>query len=411
MNQKELFKKALQRTFMNYEELAVLTLVGIVIGLCVSLFEVLFGYGLEYMIEIHHRTKNWLLLILPLAGLLIVYLFQHTGKDCMKGMNLVFEVSQGISKRIPKRMVPLMILGTWISNLVGASVGREGVAMQIGAAISDTFSKPFLKYKDAKSIFLVVGMAAGFSGLFGTPFTAIFFAMEVLVAGVLKYRAMAPTISSSFSAAWLSSKFGIYKKFENIQFPFEITWKMLLALVGLGILFGIVGGLFAYTMKKVKRAMKRKIPDPYKRIFYGGIVIAIVLFVWNQGRYSLLGENLIDAALRYGTIYWYDWIGKFVCTIFCLSIGFMGGEVTPLFAIGSSLGFMVASFFGFPPVMGAALGYSAVFGAGTNTFLAPVMIGMEIFGFQYFPLFFIVCAVAHIVNRHQSIYALQKREG
>ena len=81
---------------------------------------------------------------------------------------------------------------------------------------------------------------------------------------------------------------------------------MLLALVGLGILFGIVGGLFAYTMKKVKRAMKRKIQDPYKRIFYGGIVIAIVLFVWNQGRYSLLGENLIDAALRYGTIYWYD---------------------------------------------------------------------------------------------------------
>ena len=160
----------------NYEELVVLSLLGIGIGLLVSVFEVLFGYGLKAMIDIHESVGSKLLLGLPLAGLLIVYLFQKWGKNAIKGMNLVFEVSQGISRHIPKRLISLMAAGTWISNLFGASVGREGVAMQIGATVSHVIGERFKKYENAKTIFLVCGMAAGFSGLFGTPFTAIFFA-------------------------------------------------------------------------------------------------------------------------------------------------------------------------------------------------------------------------------------------
>ena len=402
----------LKKILQNYEELVVLSLLGIGIGLLVSVFEVLFGYGLKAMIDIHESVGSKLLLGLPLAGLLIVYLFQKWGKNAIKGMNLVFEVSQGISRHIPKRLISLMAAGTWISKLFGASVGREGVAMQIGATVSHVIGERFKKYENAKTIFLVCGMAAGFSGLFGTPFTAIFFAMEVLVAGVLKFRAMAPTLTASFSAAWLSSQFGLYKSsYDLVVYAYKLDWKVMIPLVVLGIVFGIVGGAFAWGLGKIKARIAAWIPDPYTRVFLGAIVAAALLFVLHNGRYSMLGENLIAASFQYGTVYWYDWICKFAMTILCLSVGFMGGEVTPLFAIGATLGFCLSGVFGIPPTMCAALGYAAVFGAGTNTYLAPIMIGMEVFGFQYFPLFFIVCSVAYLVNRNKSIYALQQREG
>lgn len=407
----ESFKEKAAKLGKNYWNLVILGFTGCIIGICVSIFEVIFGYGLETMIHIHQSLGNWLLIGLPLAGVLIVWLFQICGGSCIKGMNLVFEVSQGISKRIPKRLVPLMIIGTWLSNLFGASVGREGVAMQIGAAISNLFQRFFPDLENGSTIFLVAGMAAGFAGLFGTPFTAIFFALEVLVAGVLKYRAMAPTLTAAFSASWFSSLFGIQKSAIDLVYPFDFDMTMIFPLIVLGLVFGLVGGAFAFLLRLSKQFFTRRFPDPYVRIFVFGWVAAFLLFIVHDGRYSMLGENLIDAALSYQTVYPYDWICKFGLTVFCLSIGFMGGEVTPLFAIGSTLGSVIAPFLGFSPIVGAALGYAAVFGAGTNTYLAPIMIGMEIFGFQYFPLFFIVCSIAYLVNQNKSIYALQQREG
>lgn len=59
-------------------------------------------------------------------------------------------------------------------------------------------------------MFLITGMAAGFSGLFCTPLAAIFFALEVLVAGKLEYHALIPATVASISAAFTSrhSDFG-----------------------------------------------------------------------------------------------------------------------------------------------------------------------------------------------------------
>lgn len=54
----------------------------------------------------------------------------------------------------------------------------------------------------------------------------------------------------------------------------------------------------------------------------------------------------------------------------------------------------------------AALGYAAVFGSATNTLLAPILIGCEVFGFGNLPAFFIVCVAAYLFNMDKSIYAL-----
>ncbi len=95
-------------------------------------------------------------------------------------------------------------------------------------------------------------------------------------------------------------------------------------------------------------------------------------------------------------------------TVLTLAIGFQGGEVTPLFSIGASLGILAGNLLGISPVVCAALGYAAVFGSATNTLLAPVMIGLEVFGGTNMVLFVIVCAIAYGVNGDLSIYAQEK---
>lgn len=402
------YKEKIKEAFLKYDEVVLKCFCGIFIGILVALCEVVFGKGLAWVLNFRQRMGCIMLIGLPFAGLAIVFLFDHWGKISRKGMGLVFEVDQGKSNWIPLRMAPFMVVSTWITHFFGGSAGREGVAMQIGATVSHYFGKYF-RFPKSGVIFMVAGMAAGFAGLFGTPITAIFFALEVLVAGTLKYKAMSCAIPASFTAAYVSGLFGLHKSTFYIGKVQELTMEMGIKLLVLGILFGLVGGLFAFCLKHVKQIIAQKIKNPYQRIFIMGIVVAILLYVFFKCRYSGVGENLIVSSFTSKAIYSYDWILKFILTILTLSAGFQGGEVTPLFAIGSSLGICVAPIFGMDPLLVAALGYASVFGAATNTFLAPIAIGMEVFGYQYFPFFFIVCAVAYIVNQNESIYALQRQ--
>ncbi|WP_304683807.1 chloride channel protein [Ileibacterium valens] len=404
--------KRIKQNLIDFSELGIWIAMGLLIGAITAFFEFIYQMGLETVLKIHSELNPWILFGMPFAGLLLVVLFEKYGKKSRKGMNLVFEISQGKERWIPKRTLSLMMFATWISNLFGASVGREGVAMQIGTTIASFINRRFPFFYHEKTIFLVSGMAAGFAGLFGTPYTAVFFAIEVLVAGTLKYRALPCTIAASLMASWVGGLLGLNAETHILPAPLTISsidqgWKYLL----LGIGFGIVGGSFAWISKKFRGWILKKIPDGKKRVLIVGIILAVLLFVLWNGRYSNFGTNLIDGCFYKPpmTIYPWDWLVKMLLTIGCLSVGFVGGEVTPLFAIGSSLGFVIGPLFGMDPAWSAALGYAAVFGAGTNTWLAPIMVGIEIFGFGGFPAFFIACSAAYLVNHSQSIYALQQR--
>ncbi len=388
----------------------VLLVIGALIGTVVAFFEVIFGYGLKIASHIHAMFGSWWLLSMPFIGLAMVWMFQKYGGLSKKGMNLLFEVNSGKEERIPKRTIPMMTVATWVSHIAGASVGREGVGMQIGAAVSSFFNRHLPRYAKDHTVFLVTGMAAGFAGLFGTPFTAVIFAMEVLVSGVIEFRALAPSISAAFFATWIASLLGLGQEAYPIPFTMEFTltehgFRLLI----LGALFGLIGGFFAFALKKSHQLADRMITSPLKRIFFLSIPLAILLWISLDGRYSGSGANLIELAATGGEVVWLDPIMKLVLTIYSLSIGFIGGEVTPLFAIGSTLGALLAPLMGYSPVFGAALGYAAVFGAGTNTWLAPMVIGMEIFGWQLFPFIFIVCSIASLTNGNLSIYAKQRK--
>lgn len=399
----------LKHAARTYGGLLIMGVVAIPIGLIVGAIDAVFGRTLLAIGSFRDAHLIFLLPFLALAGLAIVFCYKTWGKNTSRGMSLVFDVGHGREEGISLRLVPLIMGGTWITHFFGGSAGREGVAVQIGATVSHWIGRK-LPFKHPGNTFLLIGMAAGFAGLFRTPLAATVFALEVLVAGRLEYRALLPALIASLIASATSGALGLEKFEVALTATTVLDATGVVRLVVLGIVFGIVGGAFAWCLAHAKTLAGRLAPNPYVRIGVTGAALSILLFALWQGRYCGLGTNLISAAFANGaTIYSWDWIAKFILTIVTLAAGYQGGEVTPLFSIGASLGIAVSGLVGIDPLLCAALGYAATFGGATNTLLAPIFIGCEVFGFSYLPAFFIVCAVAYLFNMDKSIYTLQER--
>ena len=351
-------------------------------------------------------------IFLGIAGLGIIFLYRRVGQKAAKGMSLVFQVGLGEEAGIPVRMAPLAIGCTWMTHLFGGSAGREGVAIQIGAAVSSNVERLIGKWwrlRERKQIFLITGMAAGFAGLFRTPLTAVFFAMEVLVVGELEYSALLPATVAAVTADFLAGKLGVARFHSEIALDVSMNLGLLLKLALLGILFGLAGFLFSEGLCRMRQGLHRLFLDhPYRRIAIMGAVLAVLMILLWQGRYSGTGSNLVQACFSGEGIYWYDWILKALLTILTLASGFVGGEVAPLFSIGASLGFVLAPLFGISTGLAAALGYAAVFGSGTNTLLAAILVGGEVFGYGTIPCMAVTCIMAHLMNRNHSIFSAQK---
>lgn len=384
-------------------------ILAILVGICVGIVDTIFGRGLLVISSFRGEHYRYLLPFLPIAGLLIVWMYQHFSSLSLKGMTLVFETGQKKRDEIPLTLVPLVMIGTWITHLFGGSAGREGVAVQIGATLSHEAGRR-LQIKEKKPVMLITGMAAGFGGLFQTPLAAVFFAMEVIVAGYVEYEALLPALIASYVASTTSHLLGLEKFTVDVQDVWKVSdVKNTLFLVILGLAFGLTGRCFSVLLQKAKKLAGDKISNPLVRIGGLAIPLAILLFVLHSARYTGLGTNLIAASFAGGTIYGYDWLLKLLLTIATLAIGFQGGEVTPLFSIGASLGVVLGTAFGISPMVAASLGYAAVFGSATNTVIAPVLIGLEIFGSRNAIPLVVVCLLAYLVNGNHSIYGAQEK--
>lgn len=402
-------EERLRRVWQSYGGVIVLGAVGIPIGIAVGAIDAVFGRVLIAIGAIRDAHPFWFIPFLAAAGALIAWSYLRFGKNTGRGMSLVFDVGLGHENVIPLRLIPLIMGGTWITHLFGGSAGREGVAVQIGATLSHWIGSK-LPFRHPGNTFLLVGMAAGFAGLFRTPLAATLFALEVLVAGRLELQALFPALTASIAASATSGALGLEKFEVPLAVSTALDPRTLALLAVLGVCFGVVGGLFAWCLKWGKKIAAARIEHPVKRIAIMGAALSVVFLLLWQGRYSGLGTNLISASFVDGAagIRPWDWALKFALTVLTLSAGFQGGEVTPLFSIGASLGVVLGGLMGLPVPLVAALGYAAVFGSATNTLLAPTFIGAEVFGFAYLPHFFVVCAVAYLFNMDKSIYALQE---
>ena len=396
----------MRERIQTYKNTLILGLIALPLGLAIGAIDALFGRVLLALTAFRTEHVFYLLPFLGLVGVVIVWCYQKVGGTSSKGMTLLFEAGHGVTQDIPLRLIPLVMVSTWLTHLFGGSAGREGVAVQIGGTLAHSIGKR-LPIPNAGKQLLLTGMAAGFAGLFRTPIAATFFALEVLTAGVLEYSALLPALVASFSASAWSGLLGL-EKFtvpltDQVAFSAPLVGKLLL----FGLVFGMAGGLFAFVLHKLKALFAQYLPNPLLRIFLFGVLVSgFSLLCW-EGRYSGLGTNLIAMSFDSGIFSW-DFALKWIFTVVTLAAGFQGGEVTPLFSIGASLGVLLGTLCGLPTAFVAALGYAAVFGSASNTLLAPMLIGGEVFGFAYLPYFFVVCAVAYLCNGGSCIYPLQK---
>lgn len=378
-------------------------LIGILIGSASAFFLVALRWATQY-----RELNVWVILLLPLGGLLIGFIYYWLGKSVEKGNNLVLEEYYEPKKVIPFKMAPLVLFGTIATHFFGGSAGREGTAIQIGAAIADQFSTLLKQLKIDRKILLIMGISAGFASVFGTPFAGFIFSLEVLVLRKLNYKAIYPSLLVALVAEFVCTHF--WEVPHTHYYIYEIADYTLINILWTGIA-GITFGLTALAFSILKIFFKNlfsKISYTPFRPFLGGIAIAAFVFAMGTTKHIGLGIPIIEAAFS-SPLEPYDFAIKVLLTAFTLGAGFKGGEVTPLFFMGATLGNALFLFVPLPMSLLAGMGFVAVFAGATKTPLACIIMGLELFGMQASIFIAIACFIAYFASGQTGVYSSQNK--
>ena len=356
-----------------------------------------------------HLQHTWLIWFLPLAGFAVGWIYLHFGEHIERGNNLLIDEIHDPKKIIPFRMAPFIFFGNVISILFGASVGREGTAVQMGGSLADQICHLFKLTPESRRIVLMAGISAGFASVFGTPLAGAIFGLEVLIIGKLRYDAIFPCFSAAIIADQISTLWGIEHTHYIISIipPISI-WSLLMTLIA-GAIFGLVARIFSNSSHILNAWIKQKISYAPLRPFIGGVVIILLTYLIGSDRYIGLGISTIVESFNQ-PIPGYDFLGKMIMTLTSLSSGFKGGEVTPLFYIGSTLGNALAPVLNLPFGMLAGIGFVAVFAGAANTPIASAIMAIELFGAEIGVYAFIACVISYLFSGTSGIYKSQRSD-
>ncbi len=385
----------------------------------------LFLWSLERVTHIRF-DQPWLLFLLPLAGAGVSVLYSRFGGESEGGANLLMDAIHGRRQNdtaiaVPRRMAPFILFATVVTHLFGGSAGREGTALQMGGSIASAFGHALRLDRSDVRILLISGIAAGFSGVFGTPLAGTVFALEVLVLGRMKYDALIPCMIAALIADWVCRAWGISHLDDVVplsKLPPSLAafdWWLMGKVALAGIAFGLASILFAELTHGIQRFFKRIIKRQCLRPFVGGVMIIVLVYLLGTRDYLGLSVSSPDpnavtltSAFSVQGADAMSWFWKLLFTAITLGSGFKGGEVTPLFFIGATLGNILAVILNAPVDIFAALGFVAVFAGATNTPLACTIMGMELFGAEYGVYFAVASFISYICSGHSGIYPSQR---
>ena len=383
--------------------LSVLT--GFIIGTATALFLVCLDWVTNY-----RENHYWLIFGLPIIGLLIGWLYFRYGGLVKKGNNLIIEQFRSDQKQtIPFVMAPLVFFTTLLTHLVGGSAGREGTAVQMGGAIADLFTNSFKLNDSERTTLLIMGVSAGFSAVFGTPIAGAFFALEIMLFKNCKRGDILPSILTAYCAHYVCLFWGVHHTTYFIDLIPAINFKTILFAMMAGVLFGLAA--FAFTqLHKFWSNLFGKIKNEIIRPLMGGCILMIIILLLGTQKYIGLGIPTISDAFVHPAGN-YDFIIKILLTTFTLSAGFKGGEVTPLFFIGATLGNILIWFIPLPMALLAGMGFVAVFAGATHTAITGIILGIEMFGLNAGIFIGIASILSYFTSGSEGIYSAQLKEG
>ncbi|WP_379127199.1 voltage-gated chloride channel family protein [Paenibacillus sp. sgz500958] len=382
-------------------------LLGSGVGILSGTASAFFLISLEYVTGVR-MDHPWLLYLLPAGGALVSYLYLKFGKNSSKGNNLILEQINDGNETIPLRMAPLVLFGTLVTHLFGGSAGREGTAVQMGGSLAEAFGKLLKVSPTDRRILLICGISGGFGSIFGTPLAGTVFGLEVLAIGLISHEALLPAFVASFVGHLVTTSFwGVSHIHYNAGLVPDLSAIVLLKVIVASILFGWTGMLFGELTHALKKGYTYLFKNPVIKSAIGGVVVIGLVMVLGTRDYLGLGIPLIQDS--FSTIVSpFAFLWKLIFTSLTLGAGFQGGEVTPLFAIGATLGNSLSGFLHLYAPFLASLGFIAVFCGATNTPIACFLMGIELFGSGGAIYMFIACLVSYLFSGHTGIYTSQQ---
>lgn len=381
----------------------------VLIGVFSGSASAFFLVSLEWVTQVREHN-NWIIWLLPMGGLLIGLGYHYYGASVVKGNNLLLEEYDKPQKVIPLKMAPFVLIGTLITHLLGGSAGREGTAVQMGGAIADQFKIIFkLEYNDRRAL-IVMGISAGFASIFGTPIAGAIFAIEVLYCSKIDIKSVILSFAVAFIAHFTVVFWAVKHTHYSIPIVPDFSGTALLWIIIASIFFGFAAMLFSRSTHFWGRLFSKNIPYPPLRPFIGGAILAVVFYFFHVQKFIGLGVPIIVDSFSNPSES-YDFLLKILFTGFTLGCGFKGGEVTPLFFVGATLGSALSLFIPLPIALLAGLGFVAVFSGATHTPIACTAMGIELFGIESGLYIALACCIAYLFSGSVGIYSSQNSKG
>jgi H+/Cl- antiporter ClcA len=388
------------------QDLTKWTMLGSAVGILAGAVAALFLALLSQATAARESTPA-LLLLLPLCGLVIGWLYHTIGGVAAGGNTLVFEELHTNGGRIPLRMTPLILFGTVAAHLFGASVGREGTAVQMGTSLADTLRRVLRLKREDRRLMIMAGVSGGFGGVFGTPLAGFVFGLEATHTGRVRYEGVIPCLSAAIAGDLTARALGAAHTHWPALPSLPLEPLMVLKVGIAAICFGLCSLVFIEMTHGVRRLSSRITYPPLRPVVGALVVIGLTLLL-NTTDYLGLSMHLAQRGLTgtdiSGLTFWW----KLLFTAVSLGSGFVGGEVTPLFVMGATLGSAIAGPLGVEPGVLAALGFCAVFAGASNTPLACLVMGVELFGGGSIIYLGLACFTAYLASGHRSIYSAQR---
>ena len=397
---KAFFKHIFNRIWRLLRWIIFASVTGVILGLVAAAF----NFCLTEAVTLR-ETNVGIAIFLPIVGLLIVYLYNKFSNAQDKGTNLVLS-SINSDEHIPLRMAPLIFISTVLTQMFGGSAGREGAALQIGGSIGNYLGNWFKLDSKDKKVFIMSGMSAAFSAIFGTPVAAAIFSIEVGSVGIMQYSALVPCTISSLVASSIGKSLGCESPNYLIKGITEFNLLTGGKTILLACLCAGISVIFCIMLHSFGKVFKTFSSNPYERVFFGGTVILCITLILGTTRYSGTVIEVITSAIG-GTARNSDFFWKMLFTAITLACGYKGGEIIPSFFVGATFGCVIAPVLGLSSSLGAAIGMVSVFCGVTNCPIASLLIALELFGKAPILYFLLAIAISYMLSGYYSLYKTQ----